>query len=597
MPATVRTRRALMLLAGFAAAVLAGIALLAVVSWTDPAFATGNDAEGDLGLALLNAVPIALVALLLFALSGRPLLACWCAALLAMLLQSISALKLQAVATPLMPGDFQLVGQLGGGDGLLGRYVPTDPVSVRNYVLIVAATIVAIALSWRVRLRWWTRGLLATGTLAIGISLFAGFPPWPTLYSTERLRFETWSPTHSVEHGGLIAALLRYHWEFSTPLPDPDRAAAAALVANYANAADATQAAASTTGLPDIVVLQSESFFDAARLKGLEPAQVTPALRQLETEALHGDLWVPTYGGGTIRTEFEVLTGLGLRYFPQVQYPYYGLVTKTLPTLASVLAARGYRTLAVHPNDADFWNRATTFRTMGFQAFDDDSQFVSASRDGYFVSDEALIDRILQRLDEGDTPTFIFAISMENHGPYDASSGIDERRRDAQPVPPGATPAATIELRDYLYHLANADRSLGRLADALARRGRRTLLLFYGDHLPDLDNVYENPGFDDERKKTAQPVPYLLFDSAARQEHVENSASFFLPARLLALAGVRDSYFETLDAVRADTRFGPSYTPAADAGLAALMRMRQLGESPEGLVTESDHAAASTNKP
>lgn len=589
MPEAVPIRRVPVLAAGAVGAVLAGAALVAFVYWLDPTFSAKQDAEADIGLAVLNALPLALVALLLFALTCRPLLACWCAALLALLLQTISALKLQAVATPLLPGDFQLIGLFNEGDGLLGHYVPTDPTSVKAYLLVTAVTIAAIALPLRARLRPRTRALLGAGALVVGVSLFAGSSPWQALYSTERLRFETWSPTHSIEHGGLIAALLRYRWELSTPLPEPDRAAAAALLAHYGGARPS--AAVVGEELPDIVVLQSESFFDPARLKGIEPEQVTPMLRRLARQALHGDLWVPTYGGGTIRTEFEMLTGVGLRYFPQIQYPYYGLATRTLPTLASVLEAYGYRTLAVHPNDADFWNRAATFKTMGFQAFDDDRQFSAAPREGYFISDDALVDHILARLDEDDEQAFVFAISMENHGPYDASPGIDKHRRDQQPVPPGMSPAAATELSDYLYHADNADRSLGRLADALMRRGRRCLLLFYGDHLPSLNGVYENPGFDDEQLNTAQPVPYLLFDTAAKQERIENTSSFFLPARLLAMAGIRDAYFETLDAVRAETQFGPGYAPASDSGLGALMRMRQLGEWPPAQTAEPAQAA------
>jgi len=570
--------------------VLACAALVALVYWLDPAFQPGHGAEGDVGLAALNALPLGLVVLLLFALTRRPLLACWCGALLAMLLQGINALKLEAVATPLLPSDFQLIGQLHGGGGLLGHYVPTDPADVKRYALTAIATLAAFALPLRVRLRGWPRGLFAGAVLAVGASLLAGFAPWQALYSSERLGFELWSPTHSTDHGGLFAALLRYHWEFSATLPEPDRAAAAALMGRHAQAP--APATAPAGELPDIVVLQSESLFDPARLKGLEPSQTLPNLRRLAAQSTHGDLWVPTYGGGTIRTEFEVLTGVAMRYFPDVQYPYYKLAVPELPTLASVLGAHGYRTLAVHPNDAAFWNRAATFRTMGFEAFDDDSRFGGAGREGYFVSDEALVDHVLQRLDEGGAPAFVFAISIENHGPYDTSPGIDERRRDAQPVPAGTPPAAAAELRDYLYHAANADRALGRLADALARRQRRALLLFYGDHLPALNATYHSAGFDDGAAETAQPVPYLLLDTRAPREQVQSTASYFLPAQLLAAAGIRDAYFQTLDAVRAETRFGPSYAPAEDAGLGALMRMRQLGEWPVAADAGAEATAA-----
>ena len=81
-------------------------------------------------------------------------------------------------------------------------------------------------------------------------------------------------------------------------------------------------AAANERQTPDIVVVQSESFFDPSVVRGLDGEDFAPNLHRLAKEGSSGGLHVPTYGGGTIRTEFEVLTGLSLRYFPTLQFPY-----------------------------------------------------------------------------------------------------------------------------------------------------------------------------------------------------------------------------------------------------------------------------------
>ncbi len=563
---------------------IASLALVALVYRIDPSFHPSHAAAGDLALVLLNALPIAPVALLLFALTRRPVFAVWCSGLLALTLYRVSELKLQYLATPLLPADFRLVGQIGGGNGVLLHYIPTNWAQLLIYAAILAATVATLVLPPRVRLRPRSRGLLATVAVAAGASLLVGVTPWKELYSKERYDFQPWAPAYSVERTGLIASLLMHQWMAPTPsLRPPDRAVVEKLLARIAQHAGPEYAAATGTDPadpPDIVVLQSESFFDASRLNGVAPDQFAPSLRGLAQDALHGDLWVPTYGGGTIRTEFEVLTGIALRYFPQVHYPYYGLLVPQTPSLASVLGARGYRTLAVHPNSSDFWNRATAFRTMGFDAFDDEASFGESPREGYFVSDEALVDHILKRLDEQDGPTFIFAISMENHGPYDSSPDLDAGRLEAIPVPADMPHGAAEELRHYLYHADQADRSLGRLADALSRRPRRSLLLFYGDHLPSLPDVYESVGFVDGTSHDAQPVPYVLIDSAKATAQSEDSASYFLAARLLQLAGIDDPYFRALDVVRKATHFAPGYTPAGDPDLGELMAMRRVGEWP-----------------
>jgi phosphoglycerol transferase MdoB-like AlkP superfamily enzyme len=546
----------------------------------------------DPGLLLLNAIPGVLLALALLAATRRPLLSLWLAALALALLYDVSSLKAEHLATPLLPADFQMLGQLGAGGDLLGRYLPSDPGTLLRWLLVVVATAaLAFEPAWA-PLGKRTRVVLALASVVVFASLVQGIAPWPATYSRARLGFEAWSPVHSGQHGGLMASLLRYHWEFSTELAPPDRAAAEALMARY----PAPAPTSATATPPDIIVLQSESFFDPARLRGMKPDEVIPNYRRLAARAEHGDLWVPTFGGGTIRTEFEVLTGIALRYFPDVQYPYFSLTRKPLPSLVRTLAGHGYRTLAVHPNVASFWNREAAFNAIDFDAFDSIRNFGPVKRSGYYASDASLVEHILSRLSDAGPPQFLFAISMESHGPYNASPGIDEHRRDAEPVTRGLSPPARRELQDYLYHLGDADRALGRLADALMARKRRTLLVFYGDHLPGLTEVYAKAGFDDGRSATEQPVPYLLLDSADPAARHVDSAAFFLAGQILASAGIDDRYFELTEAVRARTRFGPGFEPSGNAGLAAAMQLRQQGVlfAPTGSAATAAAGAPST---
>jgi hypothetical protein len=153
--------------------------------------------------------------------------------------------------------------------------------------------------------------------------------------------------------------------------------------------------------------------------------------------------------------------------------------------------------------------------------------------------------------------------------------------------------AAKLSLRGYLYHAENADRELGRLADALRARPRRTLLLFYGDHLPGLPDVYREAGFDDGAAANEEPVPWLLLDTAdaTRRERFD-TAAFYLPALLLEVAGVRERYFTLLDTMRREDRVGRRWVPREDTGLGALMQLRQRGAF-EALVAGSAEAKTS----
>ena len=565
---------------GLAAYVLVvGLLCAAMVAWFDPACRPASDAAAasplDPALLLANALPPLLACLVLLGLTRRPLLSAGVVLLLLYLLYVANAVKLDHLDTPLLPADFVLIAHLGDGGALLSRYVPRR---IQMLVVVAVGALVLLALRERrwPRLRGLARGLLFVTSTLLAASLLFEARPWSSVYAAEDHDFLAWSPSKSARTIGLPATLVRYAWSLKFALPEPDHAQARALVDRYRSTATV---AAQPGGWPDIVVVQSESFFDAARLRGLGPAQVLPEFRRLAAKSRHGDLWVPTYGGGTIRTEFEVLTGLAMRYFPGVQYPYFRLTARPLESLARVLGARGYHTLAVHPHLRDFWNRASALANLGFEEFLGINDFHGAARVGYYVADNALVDHLLEQLDRARQPLFLFAISMENHGPYDAYPNADPARLAAQPLPPGLDAEATQRLRGYLLHLENADRALGRLADALSRRSRRSLLLFYGDHLPALPRVYEQAGFDDGQVANEQPAPWLLYDTAGGTSLRDDTASFYLPALLLESAGIADGgFFDVLARVRRADAPARRWTPVDDDGLRALSLLRQRGE-------------------
>src|SRR5690606_23705483 len=109
-------------------------------------------------------------------------------------------------------------------------------------------------------------------------------------------------------------------------VPGADRAAASALLQAHAPELRAGLAATTTARtLPDIVIVQSESLFDPARLAGVLDGRWLPQYHRLTRRTTHGDLVVPTFVGGTIRTEFEVLTGAPLASLGGVQYPWLEL--------------------------------------------------------------------------------------------------------------------------------------------------------------------------------------------------------------------------------------------------------------------------------
>lgn len=241
-----------------------------------------------------------------------------------------------------------------------------------------------------------------------------------------------------------------------------------------------------------IIVVQSESFFDPRRLgPGIAP-HLLPHFDALGRRAVQrGRLDTPGWGANTMRTEFGVLTGLSDRDLGYDRFnPYHAFAHEPVPSLASRFRAEGYRSIALHPYSRNFYRRDRIFPLLGFHEYHGLEAFEGAPRQNGFVSDGALAEALVDRLDDG---VFLFAMTMENHGPWLTD---DLHPLGFEPAPGLPSTPAFVPLRRYLAGIASADAMLGRLAAALEAAGGGTLA-FYGDHLPSLPESFDAVGFDD----------------------------------------------------------------------------------------------------
>ena len=218
---------------------------------------------------------------------------------------------------------------------------------------------------------------------------------------------------------------------------------------------------------PLIVVIQCESFADPREF-GLEEASVCmlPHLLRAERDGDVGKLQVSGFGAYTMRAEYGVLFGheeseLGFRRFD----PYLTARTQPEDALAARLAQVCEERVFLHPHDLRFYGRDDLMPIGGFNRLIGVEEFADTARCGFHIADDAVGDRILRLIDEAvsrPSGTFIFTVTIENHGPW--SGGIV----------------------DYLHHLQHGDELLGRVTQALEQTGRNALLVFYGDHRPSL---------------------------------------------------------------------------------------------------------------
>lgn len=268
--------------------------------------------------------------------------------------------------------------------------------------------------------------------------------------------------------------------------PEPD-----ASVPVIAPTSEVPESPEPVTVQPNIIFLQLESFIDANDLIELTFSEnPTPFFSELKGTCPSGMLTVPTYGAGTVNTEFEVLTGMNLEYFGAGEYPYISVLHgQTCETIAYNLKENGYTATAIHNNTATFYDRNLVFANLGFDRFISEEymnglEYTSVG----WPKDKHLTYDILKTLDLSEGPDLVYTISVQPHGKYPTdlqaelsrpiqiTSGFDEEASELQA-------AYTY----YINQLREVDDFLRELTEALSSHEEPTMLIAFGDHFPNFE--------------------------------------------------------------------------------------------------------------
>jgi phosphoglycerol transferase MdoB-like AlkP superfamily enzyme len=238
----------------------------------------------------------------------------------------------------------------------------------------------------------------------------------------------------------------------------------------------------------NVIFIMNEAFWDPTRLPNVTFSEdPLPTVRRLQAESVSGNMLSPQFGGGTSNVEFEVLTGNSMSFLPAGSVPYQQHIGTSLPSLASYFEQQGYKSVGIHSYEGWFWNREQIYEHLGFQRFMSQEQFQSPEYRGFYISDEEVSRTIIDEVENTEEPMFIYAVTMQNHGPYnDNRYGEGGIKVEGQ-----LTDEARQILETYLQGVKDADQSLQMLIDHFEQSEEPTVIVFYGDHLPMLGYDYD----------------------------------------------------------------------------------------------------------
>ncbi|MGH3366983.1 MAG: LTA synthase family protein [Nocardioidaceae bacterium] len=458
---------------------------------------------GRLPLFLLGSLVIWLFVILLVALTGRLWISAGAVAVVTVLLAFANHRKQELLREPLYPSDLAYLSDPGFLVEMAGL-----PVVLALLAMSAALFTAAVAAGrWLGRrchrpalLRHRRGGVLLTSvrlagivTAVAGIAYLMDFHRPGNLvkiaYDDNGAHWRPWHQSANYVSNGFVAGML-----YNLPMPAMRRppgygpATMRALATKYAGIAERINRHRRPDGLRDVnvVFLLGETFTDPSDVPGVrlatDPIPFTRALMQRTTS---GRMWSPQYGGGTANVEFEALTGMSMAHFrPQLSTPYQMLVPNydDFPSSVDVLERHGLRTFALHSFTSALYRRAEVYPALGFAdaAFVEEMAHRARLEDNPYTSDRATYAEVLTRLRRADRPMFLHAVSMQNHYPM---AGLYRH-----PIPATGLPdaEATHHLEHYARGLRYSDDAMRYLIGALEKSAEKTVLVFYGDHLPPL---------------------------------------------------------------------------------------------------------------
>ncbi|MCU5064068.1 LTA synthase family protein [Bacillus cereus] len=257
---------------------------------------------------------------------------------------------------------------------------------------------------------------------------------------------------------------------------------------------------------PNIIFVMSESFWDPTKVTNLSFSEdPVPNLHHYIENFPGGQTISPTFGGNTANVEFEALTSYSMSLLKPGSIPYQQVITnkKEVPSIPTALKKEGYYTSAIHSFGRTFFKRDDVYKVLGFDKFNAEDTMENVDIDGDYISDLAMSKEIIAELEEQKQPTFIHAVTMQNHFPFTEGrfgenlieiSGLENEESKG-------------ELETYTEGLRRSDEALQYLIEQLDNLDRPTLLVFFGDHLPSLGtnkSFYKENGYITNEKTPSE---------------------------------------------------------------------------------------------
>lgn len=270
---------------------------------------------------------------------------------------------------------------------------------------------------------------------------------------------------------------------------------------------------------PNIIMIMSESFFEINHLPNtVFSKNPISCFETYQNDYAQGNIITAVFGGRTCQTEYEVLTGHSVEFTGAHNIAYIRFVTENTPSIVKLLKKEGYDTLAIHAYEKEFFSRDKAYPNLGLEEFWGNEEFESPTTARGYISDEAVVEKIIEAYqNKGENPLFTHVVTMQNHMPYEETYEANHIQVNNTQL----TKEQGEALTTYANGINDSDQALEKLIGYFSKVKEPTIIVVYGDHLPDLGedySVYKESGYisgllDEQDRFKLHQTPFLIWNN------------------------------------------------------------------------------------
>lgn len=279
---------------------------------------------------------------------------------------------------------------------------------------------------------------------------------------------------------------------------------------------------------PNVIMIMNESYTDFRRFKELNVSDdFYTNFTKMGKEGYEGTAFVPTFGGYTVKSEFELLFGLPIKSLNGTQAPQSLISEDQQLTIAKYYKTQGYHTAYMHPYTREFYDRGKLIPRYSFDNiyFQEEIHGENFRR---FRDDMENFNLAIKEIKDSEEPTYIHITTMQNHMPYNLKEG-------------------QTEFDYYMEGVKNTDKRLGELMEKLKKVDEPTVVMMVGDHFPfftEENNAYQRLGVTSKNCQELYEQPYIVWSNYGQDFSKmprETISLFYLPHVLINTLGLEKS--------------------------------------------------------